>query len=135
MEKLATTSSNETVNDPILSRCCFRVIDSLDGKTNHCITSCKFPLHLQSYIAYREIDLQMSFQKYIEEHIQFMYSIFYHFRWCFLSFSLNLIPTGPLFNRFGLSDGVSGTILLVASLVLLCTCLVLVVKLLNSMLQ
>lgn len=42
---------------------------------------------------------------------------------------------GALFSQFDLSDTAAGIILLVVSLTILCTCLVLVVKLLNSMLK
>ena len=43
--------------------------------------------------------------------------------------------TGALLNRLELGDELSGFILLASSLILLCSCLILVVKLLQSMLQ
>jgi hypothetical protein len=49
--------------------------------------------------------------------------------------SFNLITGDSLFAKFELSDLVSGIILLVISLVVLCVCLLCMVKVLNSMLK
>jgi len=81
LEKIATSPSNVTVNDPILKICCSQLDDLNTTPLRSCTPNC------------------------------------------------------PLLNRLNLSDGMSGILLLVFSLFLLCTCLIMVVKLLNSMLQ
>lgn len=54
----------------------------------------------------------------------------------FERFVILLLPTGAsLFSHLDLGDTVTGVILLIASLVVLCTCLILTVKLLHSMMR
>ena len=46
-----------------------------------------------------------------------------------------VFPGQHIFVNFNLSDAVVGTILLITSLLILCTCLILIVKLLGSVLR
>lgn len=129
LEKIATSPSNVTVNDPILKICCSQLEDLNTTPLRSCTPSCKWTEYRSMTTKFCGIFPLSWLDKKNVRMLVWLTSLLFFPPQC------HLYTSGPLLNRLNLSDGMSGIILLVFSLFLLCTCLIMVVKLLNSMLQ